>query len=355
MYGEDITRDQIAEAYLQAHPALVSCASTLEALLTTLCRDRKVKVHAIEARAKDPLSLQDKLQRHPNYERLSDVEDMCGVRIVTFYQEDVGRISDLLDDEFEILKKESRQAESPDAFGYRSLHLIGRFDARRRGLPEYAAYAEFPVEFQVRTVLQHAWGVISHSLDYKNEAETPPEVRRKLFRLAALMETGDELFGSYRAEVESLRDRYSEQEKRGDWTQLPVDLDSVMTSWKRLPIDDVVAVATRAGFQEMDNTSHEESHRWSMGMLVSLTRLAGVETLGELAAVMSRIDRYEPRLAELARISKEHGFVPFANAFDLTAFAMILEHPELRVKLATTFHPAIEAGLDAALESGGAP
>ncbi|GHD88168.1 GTP pyrophosphokinase [Streptomyces naganishii] len=352
MYGEDITRDRIAEAYPKVYPALESCASTLESLLTTLCRDRGVKVHAIEARAKHPDSLRDKLRRHPNYQRLSDVEDMCGARIVTFYQEDVTRIRDLLHKEFLIHKEESRHAESPDAFGYRSLHIIGQFDARRRDLPEYKAYAEFPVEFQVRTVLQHAWGVISHSLDYKNEAETPPEVRRKLFRLAALMETGDELFGSYRFEVESLRDRYRKQEKHGDWTELPVDLDSVTTSWKRLPIGEVVAVAKRAGFQEMDDSSHEESHRWSMGMLVSMTRLAGLETLGDLEKVMAGIGHYEPRLAELARISKENGFTPFANAFDLTAFAMILEHPELRVKLGTPFHPAIEAGLDAALRSG---
>jgi hypothetical protein len=235
-----------------------------------------------------------------------------------------------------------------------AMHLIGRLDERRRILPEYGAYSDFPVEFQVRTVLQHAWGVISHSLDYKNEAETPPEIRRKLFRIAALMETGDELFGSYRAEVESLRTRYRTQARTEEWTQLPVDLDSVMTSWQRLPVTEVLAVAKNAGFQEMDHSSEDRDIRWSMGLLVTIARLAGLNSLGELAEVMSRISQHQTQLTLLAQVSSEHDFIPVANAFDVMIFALILDHPELRVRLGTTFHPAIEAALDAALQAGDA-
>ncbi|MCQ4208773.1 GTP pyrophosphokinase [Streptomyces longispororuber] len=348
MYGDDIPRDRVAELYPQVHPALIACAATVRALLEQLCANHDVKVHTVEARAKEPESLREKFLRHPHYERLADAEDLCGVRIVTFYLDDVEQVRDLLHEEFEILKEESRHAQSPETFGYRSLHLIGRFDARRRELPEYRAYGEFRIEFQVRTVLQHAWGVISHSLDYKNEAEIPPEVRRRLFRVAALMETGDELFGSYRAEVHSLRARYLSQTRTEEWTQLPVDLDSVMTSRPRLPVGAVLKVAHDAGFDDLGEQEPEQQ-RWSAGVLVGVANLAGVETLGQLAERMSRVGRQASGLATLAAVSAQHGFVPFADAMDVTSLSMLLDQPDLRVRFGTTFHPAIELGLDAAL------
>ncbi|MEV6756737.1 hypothetical protein [Streptomyces sp. NPDC051214] len=353
MYGDDIPRDEIAESYPSAYPVLVAYGHVLRELLDMLCRDEVLKVHAVEARAKDPSSLMDKFRRHPGYERLSDADDVCGVRIVTFYLADVARVRDLLHREFKILKEETRQAVSPDAFGYQSLHVIACLDDRRSSLPEYASYAEYRVEFQVRTVLQHAWGVISHSLDYKNEAETPPEIRRKLFRVAALLETGDELFASYRTEIQDLRARYRSQVVADDWAGLPVDLDSVLASMERLPLKEIAVAAKEAGFQPPEYPMDDEAPvvRSAVGRLVAVAGAVGIKTLGDLAAHMSAVPAHREQLAVLARVSKQHGFTPLADPFDITVFAMLLEHPELRVKLAITFTRPIETGLDEVLRT----
>ncbi|MFI5808775.1 GTP pyrophosphokinase family protein [Streptomyces sp. NPDC051561] len=352
MYGDDIARDRIATAYPAVYPVVTGYAAVLRSLIEQLCRGSGLKPHSVEARAKDPASLLDKFQRHPGYEWLSDAEDLCGVRIVTYFLADVELVRGLLKREFRVLKEESREAQSPDAFGYRSLHLIGCLDERRNELHEYAPYAHFWVEFQVRTVLQDAWGSISHSLDYKNEAETPPEIRRKLFRVAALLETGDEIFANYRSEVEEVRARYRSQAGTGDWSLLPLNIDSLRSSWARLPVEQVVAVAGECGFERDPRkiVADQLPDSAVAGTLLSLASLAGVDTLGELSAFIDLAPRHRAKLSLLAVTSGSHGYIPTAQPLDVILFLLLLAFPELRARSAVTFHPAIEAGLDAALE-----
>jgi trimethylamine:corrinoid methyltransferase-like protein len=59
-------------------------------------------------------------------------------------------------------------------------------------------------EVHVRTVLQHAWAAISHSLQYKKEDDVPAALRRRLNRLAALLELADQEFTTLSAEHRAL-------------------------------------------------------------------------------------------------------------------------------------------------------
>lgn len=351
MFGEDIPRDGVREAYQKAYPKVASFAVLLQSLVAQLCRDHGIKVQAVETRAKDLDSLLSKFDKHPDYRCLADAEDLCGVRIVAFYLSDVDVLAELLREEFEVLKEEQRGATSPDAFGYQSLHIIARMPRRRRALTEYRAYAEFRIEFQIRTVLQHAWGVISHSLDYKNATEVPTEVRRKLFRVAALLETGDELFGAFRQEVESLRSKYSAKVSTAQWHELPLDLDSVIASWSRLPIASVMSVGEGSGFLPLrdDNALDDPDFFSSIGNLVTLVAAAGARTIGDLAAIMNNVHEQRDLLSALYRASAERGFSPIANPCDIVALSLLLKDPNLRVLAAAPFRNEIEEALDEVL------
>lgn len=79
-------------------------------------------------------------------------------------------------------------------FGYLSSHFVVSLNNGRRELPEWKEYADYKAEIQVRTVLQHAWAAISHELEYKKTYEIPNVLKRKLFRLAWLIELADEEF-----------------------------------------------------------------------------------------------------------------------------------------------------------------
>ncbi|MFD0345799.1 hypothetical protein ACFQ0M_06300 [Kitasatospora aburaviensis] len=233
--------------------------------------------------------------------------------------------------------------------------MIARLSEERRTLTEYQEYAGFRAEFQVRTVLQHAWGVISHALDYKNEDAVPAEVRRKLFRLAALLETGDELFGAFRVEVENLRANYAHQVTVEEWHNLPLNFDSVLASWHKLPLAAVQRVADSSGFATDEQTHDQDGQHFrnSLNGLVSLATTAGLTNLGELADLMTAVGDQSDKLSILVEEIKSRGTLPAGDPCDVIVLSMLLRDPRLRVRGAILFRPEIEDSLDVILHREG--
>ena len=162
-------------------------------------------VHSVTGRTKDEESLRKKLSRPgEKYATLSDVTDICGVRIVTYFAEEVDKVAALIEKEFDIDRRNSvdkRKALDPDRFGYLSVHYIAKFNASRLELGEYAAYKECVAEIQIRSILQHAWAEIEHDLGYKSEAGVPRDLQRQFSRLAGLLEIADDGFTSLRKDL----------------------------------------------------------------------------------------------------------------------------------------------------------
>lgn len=83
-------------------------------------------------------------------------------------------------------------------------------DARRAALPEWADYAEVPVELQVRAVLAHAWAAIGHELSYKSVTGISPKAQRMLAQVSAMLEATDTLFEMLRDDQDQYRMRNEE-------------------------------------------------------------------------------------------------------------------------------------------------
>jgi hypothetical protein len=58
-------------------------------------------------------------------------------------------------------------------------------------MPTFKKAAGMRAEIQVRSGAQHIWASASHILQYKQERDVPPPVRRAISRVAALLETVD--------------------------------------------------------------------------------------------------------------------------------------------------------------------
>ncbi|HSK22077.1 MAG TPA: hypothetical protein VK906_02825 [Egicoccus sp.] len=203
--------------------------SSVENLIRRLCSDAGISVE-IEARTKSVESLTEKVRRK-NYGTLSDIPDLSGVRVIVQYTDDVERVCDILTTSLVIRDDDQHVFDAPDAFGYASRHLVVQLDDDRASLPEWGSVKDLQCEIQVRTILQHAWASISHSLDYKNETDVPRAIRRKLFQVAALIEVGDQLFEDFRTDLAEVRAEYSDQTGGGQWQQLPVDVESLRATW----------------------------------------------------------------------------------------------------------------------------
>lgn len=187
---------------------------------------------AIEWRTKDLDSFEIKVDlpdKDQKYVAFSDVTDLCGIRIICNLNEDSDRVCQRLKEIYEIDEKNSVNKDDEleaNQFGYRSRHFVVQYDANRAALGENIKFEGLKAEIQVRTVLQHAWAAIEWKLRYKNPAETPKKLLRRIYRVSALLELADDEFSSLSASAAKLRADYQEKFKLGD-SEVGIDRESV--------------------------------------------------------------------------------------------------------------------------------
>lgn len=223
---------------------------TLGGLIESVLAPRGIQTHTVSFRAKSLDSLAEKVTRpDKSYSRLEEITDLAGVRITTYFAEDVDRVAEALRAEFLIDAEASvdkRQYVDPDRFGYRSLHYVVSLGPNRERLSEYSRFNALKCEIQVRSILQHAWAEIEHDLGYKSAAGVPAELRRRFARIASLLELADDEFGSIRKALAQYEQSVPEKIRSAPQT---VDLD--LPSFKALYtlpsavtlLDDAVAEA----------------------------------------------------------------------------------------------------------------
>ena len=197
-----MTPDELLDRYDSSVGLYRDFCARSEALLRHLLAEAGIVPHSLTSRVKERDSLRRKIQRREGaYETLSAVTDIAGVRITTFFADDVDKVAELIVREFNVDFANSidkRTVLDPDRFGYLSLHFIVSFSDARRRLPEYSRFSEFKLEIQIRSILQHAWAEIEHDLGYKNARAVPREILRQFARLAGLLELADEQFVAIR-------------------------------------------------------------------------------------------------------------------------------------------------------------
>lgn len=129
--------------------------------------------------------------------KYDDLNDKLGFRIVCHFKSQLPVVKRFLEGSFVIRHYESKQKGLKfDTLGYASDH----YDVSiREDLPQFSDFTdlhELVFEIQVRTICQHAWADVEHSLSYKQEANLPDDVKRRIFRLTSLLEICDDEFDS---------------------------------------------------------------------------------------------------------------------------------------------------------------
>ncbi|MEH7031541.1 hypothetical protein V7054_05105, partial [Priestia megaterium] len=189
---------KILEEYESKKVIYLEYEQKIKDLIEALIKEEGVIIHAIESRVKGKDSLSKKIKKKQDkYTNLNEITDTLGLRIITYFEDDVDKIAGLLRGQFNLDEKNSedkRMKNEPNVFGYSSLHYILTLKEPRASLPEYARYKEVRFELQIRSILQHAWAEIEHDIGYKAEKEIPKEIRRDFSRIAGLLELADREF-----------------------------------------------------------------------------------------------------------------------------------------------------------------
>lgn len=202
---------EILQKYRDLKPKVERLRGNLVAALEDMITQKNVPIFAIESRIKDEDSLLEKISRKGYEAQIETVDDLCGIRVICYYQTDIDITCKLIDDEFDIISKEDKQDElDENKFGYRSFHYVVKLKNEWLTHPVARGLDGLKAEIQVRTMLMHTWSAISHKLLYKREADVPPQLRRKLNRLSALIELADEQFDAIKEMKVKYKNVYSE-------------------------------------------------------------------------------------------------------------------------------------------------
>ena len=267
-YKLDAHAQAILEEYRQQRPVFAKMQETIPAQVRALFDEAGIVVASIESRVKEEKSLAGKLElKGAKYASLADITDVFGMRIITFYIDDVDKVASVVERLFEVdwdNSVDKRKLHEVDRFGYMSLHYICR-------------HPDFPFRFEVqmRTILQHAWANMNHDTGYKSDVEVPMEYMRNMNRLAGMLELVDEQFSRIRTEINDYRRQVQSLVASGHLEEVPLDGDTFRSYLNLGPFDALnrrIASVNQAEIQEVSLMSY-----------LGVFKLLGFKTLGDIA------------------------------------------------------------------------
>lgn len=283
---KELKLDAHCEAILQEYRDHLAVFKEKEAEIHRLIKETLdgagLLVASVESRVKTVTSLKGKLAlKGGKYASLKDITDVIGLRVITFYTDDVDKVASAVERLFNVdwaNSVDKRRLLEIDSFGYQSLHYICSME----GFP-------YRFEVQMRTVLQHAWANLNHDTGYKSGVEVPREYLRGINRLAGILELADEQFSRIRTDITDYRRRVQALVASGNLDEVPLDGDSFRSYLDLDPFDKLnrrIASVNQAEIQEV-----------SLLAYLPLFKALGCKTLGD---VQKLIKEYSEAAFQLA-------------------------------------------------------
>lgn len=268
-------------------------------LIKELLAQEGVQIHSIAYRVKNFESSLRKLDlKGDRYDDISDLTDLLGVRVITYFPKDVDRVAEVIRREFkidEINSVDKRKTLDPNQFGYLSLHIEGELHEKRSKLTEYKRHSNKKFELQTRSILQHAWAEIEHDLGYKVKSGLPDPLRRRFSMLAGSLELIDEEFERLRVEINEYENQVDARIKDSPQS-LPINQSTLVASLESdFPLnelDKVVIKARHSGLRKDIDPSYIVKEGENLKSL-------GIENIEQLHEVAEKYINYVGRFAEI--------------------------------------------------------
>ena len=267
-------------------------------LLQQALQQQGICVNALEHRVKAEDSLAGKLElKGAKYSSLEDITDILGIRIITFYTDDVDKVAAIVKGIFDVDWNNSvdkRKMHQLNSFGYNSLHYVCRMPKKAYFDPEMPELNEYRFEIQMRTALQHVWSTIEHDIGYKSSVKIPQEYRRQFSRLSGMLELIDDEFSRLRTTLNDYRRQMQSLVASGRLDEVPLDHEAFRSYLDTRPFDKLnrhIAASNQA-----------EIFPASLMPFLPVLQFLGMETLGDVQQFVfdNYDDAYQLAISQLA-------------------------------------------------------
>lgn len=294
-YGLNPRGTMIIEQFRDRYPVFEKMLSVVRGALEKSVKENRIYINALEGRIKEESSLVGKLERKGDkYSDLSDITDILGVRVITFYSDEVDKIAAFVDGLFNIDWENSidkRKMHELNSFGYSSLHYICSIPKKLYYDLEHPEINEYKFEVQMRTALQHVWSVLDHDTGYKSGFEVPKEYLRNLNRLAGMLELADEQFSLIRSGINDYRRQVQSLVRSGKFDEVSLDGDSFQNYLKLRPFD--------ALNKKIASINQAEIHDSSLVIYLKIFKMLKFSTLGDIERLIKENSEPAFQLAAL--------------------------------------------------------
>lgn len=223
------------DSVLSRHSRLTNAVVSI---MENVLKEQGIDYLAVSGRTKDRRSALEKISRKGYTEPAKQMTDITGIRVVVYFESDVQKVSDVIQKAFNIDKANSLDKDNllaTDQIGYRSVHFVCDLGTKRAEIEEYRGLETLKFEFQVRTVLQHAWAELAHDRKYKFSGKLPKDLERKLYLYAGLLEIADKGFDETAKAIDAYSKSLEEQTAKGDFEieVTSLSLEAYVKSWAR--------------------------------------------------------------------------------------------------------------------------
>ena len=306
--------DELSINYVEKLSLYEEYSSRIRNLVEDLVERDDIEVCGIEGWAKAPIELVKSLNAHykaGGSDGLKSISDLVTVRVLLRFPEDVQKIEEVIRSEFDVDFDRSITSdglEDPLRFGYPAVLYTLALSESRSSLREWRKYKDLPFRLEIRTVLQEAWATISPRVNLSVDSMSEKKFKRKLVRLAALLEEADEGFLSLWEEVkdvavlvppqsdpEPVRDAPVAAERTYTEDELYAffnESDNILNKWS--------STAIKAGFPIFVPSPNylKESFEY----LYKILRAAGIDTISEVQRFLADLEEEDRGVLQLKTI-----------------------------------------------------
>jgi putative GTP pyrophosphokinase len=127
------------------------------------------------SRAKSPESLSKKLDSDPAYGKGKKLQDLIGVRVVLYFNDDIDNVRNIISSSFEERTNDvSIDANRLDEFRATRYNIVYSLDQKHTNslnLKDESARIDNTFELQIRTIFSEGWHEVEHDLRYKCQSD----------------------------------------------------------------------------------------------------------------------------------------------------------------------------------------